>query len=530
MDKTLKRIRIKPKKDSISKDPFADHLGFIQFEDTTAKAQASDYESYVASNVDYRSLEGNKVKRVDDEEYEESEEEGESFNDEIRQRTIDFNRRLDKEPRNTQLWLDFVRFQDEAAAGLDPTASKANKSSLNEVKLSIFEKALDNIPGDQDLILAYLTCGAETWETLKLLREWDRFLKQNPDSIKLWSEYINLRQTNFASFSFAQCVQVFEDALATLGKHAKNQRDEEARENVESLMVYILLRTCLFMKQCGYQERAFAMIQASVEFNLFQPQLFNMASSGYKDKLNAFSDFWDSEVLRFGEEGALGWQEYYRASNNGEDIPEPVFEKTAHAEDEIMTLQDWYRLEMTSEENEHLPLRMSQVDDDTVDEDPYRITLSDDIKPFLFSTTTTGAHYSLIYSVFVFMGLPYTPPDVGTNTHFFTDTFTHNDLDLDHFWPAKENSVKHLVWYVAGVPMNPEQTVEITNPFYIPNSFPVRQSELFAKSGTWFKSSGKEFIRNRVDEEFTRLVIYCINYATAINAVHLETYSSNCYL
>lgn len=501
---TYIRIRIKPKKDSTTTDPFASHLGFIQFEDTTSKAHTNDYESYITSDVDYRSLEGNKVKKVDEEEYEESEEEGESFNDQIRQRTIEFNRRLDKESRNVQLWLDFIRFQDEAAAGLDPTSSKANKTSLNEVKLSIFEKALDYNPADQDLILAYLTCGAETWETLKLLREWDRMLKQNPDSIKLWSEYINLRQTNFASFSFTQCVQVFEDALTTLGKHAKIQRDEEARENIESLMMYILLRACLFMKQCGYQEKAFAVIQASVEFNLFQPQLFNMVASRYEEKLNAFVDFWDSEVLRFGEAGALGWQEYYRAINNGEDIPEPVFEKKTQDEDDIMTLQDWYNLEITSEENERLPLRMSQVDDDNVDEDPYRITLSDDIKPFLFNTTTTGARYSLIYSVFVFLGLPYTPPDVGTNTHFFTDTFTHNDLTLDHFWPAKENSIKHLVWYVAGVPMNPEQTIEITNPYYIPNSYPVGLSELFAKSGTWFKSSGKEFIHYKVDEEFTR--------------------------
>ncbi|KAG2202419.1 hypothetical protein INT47_008890 [Mucor saturninus] len=505
LDTSLKRIRIKPKKNSTDTDPFATHSGFIQFDDTTSKAQANDAESFITSNVDYRSLEGNKVKKIDHEEYEESEEEGESFNDQIRQRTIEFNRRLDKEPRNPQLWLDFVRFQDEAAAGLDPTSSKANKTSLNEVKLSIFEKALENIPYDQDLILAYLNCGAETWETLKLLREWDKMLKQNPDSIKLWSEYINLRQTNFASFSFTQCVQVFEDALATLGRHATRHPDEETRENIESLMVYILLRACLFMKQCGYQERAFAVIQASVEFNLYQPQLFNMTSSKYEDKLNAFADFWDNEVLRFGEAGALGWQEYYRASNNGEDIPEPVFEKKVHDEqDEMMTLHDWYNVEKTSENNDRLPLRMSQVDDDNVDEDPYRITLSDDIKPFLFNITTTGARYSLIYSILVFLGLPYTPPDVGTNTHFFTDTFTHNDLALDHFWPAKESSMKHLVWYVSGVPMNPEQTIEITNPYYIPNSFPVGLSEMFAKSGSWFKSSGKEFIHNKPDEEFTR--------------------------
>lgn len=506
----MKRIRIRPKKGSTDIDPFVSSAEVIKLEDNVPNAQINDSKLYASSGVDYRSLEGNKVKRIEQDE-EEEEEEGESFNDRIRQCTIDFNRQLDKEPENVQLWLDFIKFQDEAAAGLDPNASKAaNKGSLNEVKLSIFEKALDHNPMDEDLIHAYLACGAETWETLKLLREWDKMLKQHPDSIKLWSDYINLRQTNFASFTFTQCVQVFEDALTTLAKHAKRKvNDYEGLEDIESLMVYILLRACLFMKQAGYQEKAFAVIQAAVEFNLFQPHLFYMLSSKYEDKVNAFVDFWDSEVLRFGEKGALGWQEYYRASDNGEEIPEPVFnqvmtENDDDDEDEVLTLQDWYNMEKASEEKDRLPLRMSQAEDDTMDEDPYRITLSDDIKPFIFNITTENARRSLIYSIFVFLGLPYTPPEVGTNTHFFTDTFTHNDLALEHFWPPKESSTKHLVWYVAGVPMNPEETVEIKTPYDIPNSYPVGLNELFAKSGSWFKTSGKEFVPNTLDEAFTR--------------------------
>ncbi|KAG2234395.1 hypothetical protein INT48_003622 [Thamnidium elegans] len=525
LDKTLKRIRIKPKKNVDMLDPFASNNEYILVDEKTT-INTDDYDAYVSTGVDYRSLEGNKVRRREESESE-SEEEGESFNDRIRQRTIDYNRRLDKDPGNVQLWLEFIKFQDEAAAGLDPTASKTNKASLNEVKLSIFEKALDYNPQDQDLILAYLNCGAETWETLKLLQEWDVMLKQQPDSIKLWSEYINLRQTNFASFSFTQCVQVFEDALNTLRTQVDKSNDDETRENIESLMVYILLRACLFMKQCGYHEKAVGLIQALVEFNLFQPQLFQYKSSRFEKKVNAFADFWDSEALRFGENGALGWHEYYRASDNGEDVPDLVFEKKVESEDEgdeIMSLHDWYTMEMASEQKDRLPLRMTQVEDDSVDEDPYRIILSDDIKPFLFNTTTTGARYSLIYSIFVFLGLPYTPPEVGTNTHFFTDTFTHNDLVLEHFWPAKENTIKHLVWYVAGIAMNPEQTVEIKSPYDIPQSYPVGVSEMFAKQGTWFKSCGKEFLTNTVDEGFTR------NAFQQLLSVEKSEHLTICYL
>lgn len=500
LDKSLKRIHIQPQKQST--DPFASNSTLIPLDSQQPIATHSDDSLYISSGVDYRSLEGNKVKReVIDEENQDDEEEGESFNDRMRQRTIHYNRQLDQEPTNVKLWLEFIDFQDEAAAGLGISSSK--KSSLNEVKLSIYEKALQHNPTDESLILAYLKCGAETWETLHLLRQWDKMLKQYPDSIQLWAEYINTRQTNFASFTYSQCVQVFEDALSTLTRHLKRRKSHEELEDMEALMVYVLLRACLFMKQAGYQERAIAAMQAVVEFNFFQPRILD----GDERKVQVFGDFWDSEVLRFGEEGARGWHEFYRAQDVGEEIEElpTIARGKEEDEDEILTLEDWISSEHKSEQKDRLPFRMSQAEDDSVDEDPYRIILSDDIKSFLFNITTEDARQSLIYSIFVFLGLPYMPPNVGTNTHFCTDTFTHNDLALTHFWPKKDDaSMKHLVWYVEGVPMNPEQATAQNKPYYIPNSYPVGLSELFARSGDWFKCSGKEFIHCNVDEQFTR--------------------------
>lgn len=453
------------------------------------------------TDVDYRSLEGIKPKTHTDEE-EQEEEEGESFNDMIRRRTIEFNRKLDESPTDAQLWLDFIQFQDDAAAALQ--SSKSNVSSVTDVKLSIFEKALEHNPDNEDLIHAYLQCGAETWDTLKLLREWDQVLHQHPDSIRLWSDYINLRQTNFSSFTFTQCVQVFEDALSTLKRH----------KDVEDLMVYVLLRACLFMKQAGYQEKAFAIIQAIVEFNLFAP---NRISGS---KVDAFSEFWDSEVPRFGEEGALGWSAYYQTNQEDEPTTTTTTEEDDD-EDEILSMEDWVRTERADENKHRLPQRMNQAEDDSVDEDPFRIVLSDDIQPFLFTISTQDARQSLIYSVFVFIGLPYTPPGVGTNSHFYTDTFTHNDVVLN--WPT-QNSTKHLVWYVDGVPMNPEHTINEMNPYMVPGSYPVRMSELFAKSGKWFKSSGKEFIHCQADEQFTRVVF------EQLQSVEKSSHLMLCYL
>lgn len=514
------RLRIRPS-NTPSEDPFANEIGQIRFEDIEGKKVEAESD-YVSSGVDYRSVEGNKVKRVEQDPdlvQDDEEEEGESFQDYIRTRTIQFNRDLDKRPHDVQLWLQFIEFQEEAAFGLDTgtTASekaKSSKGSISDVKLSIFEKAMDLNPDNEELMLGYLTCGAEVWETKTLLREWDTLLKSHPDSIRLWSEYINLRQTNFASFSFGHCVDVFADALKTLNNQLRvfqNKRMEsnyDDRENIESLMIYMMLRTCLFMKQSGYHERAIAILQASIEFNLFQPQLFNISLNKQTEKLNSFADFWDSEVARFGEEGALGWNEYYRAQHNGE-APEENALITKHGddedeEDEFDDLKEWLPAELNKEENDRMPMRMNGADEDVMDQDPFRITLSDDIRPFLFDITTSGAKESLLFSIFVLFGLPFTPPEVGTNTHFFTDTFTHNDMLLNQFWP-NQDVPPSLVWYVAGVPMEPEHVANEKDMFHFPISYPVGLSELFSTiEHHWFQCSSSSHVRNVVDQNFIR--------------------------
>jgi hypothetical protein len=64
-----------------------------------------------------------------------------------------------------------VTFQDIATAGLNTgvvkggtVKSKATKASLNEVKLSIYEKALEKNPGSEVLLLSYMRCAVEIWE------------------------------------------------------------------------------------------------------------------------------------------------------------------------------------------------------------------------------------------------------------------------------------------------------------------------------------------------------------------------------
>lgn len=58
--------------------------------------------------------------------------------------------------------------------------------------------------------------------TIKYLTMWDQILKQYPYLFNLWTEYINFRQANFASFTFSQCINVFEECIRVLQQAAWN--------------------------------------------------------------------------------------------------------------------------------------------------------------------------------------------------------------------------------------------------------------------------------------------------------------------
>ncbi|KAI9313832.1 NRDE-2, necessary for RNA interference-domain-containing protein [Dichotomocladium elegans] len=540
-DKAMKRIRIKPKLDHTS-DSFSDGAGFItlQQEREHRKKRKDLADEAISSGVDYRSIEGPKARDEEEAESDEDDDsEGESFDEYVRRRTIESNRHLDTHPHDVDAWLAFIEFQDEAAKGLNTGSdskigrSKANKASLNEVKMSIFEKALEHNPNDEKLLLAYLESGEQTWDTLTLLREWDKALKKNPESIRLWADYINLRQTNFASFSFTQCIKVFEDCILTLNRMArrlqrsrKEEDNLEARESIESIMVYIFLRACLFMKQSGYQERAFGSLQALVEFTLFQPPEFRTSEDvSFGDMIEAFCEFWDTEVPRFGEQNAKGWREYYKTKKAETTEDSRTNVPGVDDQPDLFSLQDWVRWEQSRESKNRMPSRMSIIDPNIIDQDPYVVTLADDIRDLMFDVTTHEARQALIYSIFVFLGLPFTPPGVGTNTHFCIDTFTHNEMKLPRFWPPLPVSEKSLhITYVDGIAMEPEHVVEDKNIFDYPSSYPVGDSELFARHGVWFACLESCHLDYEADAVFAR------NALDQLNKLRWDNHLAICHL
>jgi len=525
-DRSYKRVHLNPDHVKVEMDGESTDYIPIETEANESREQEPDQmDTGDANEVDYRSIETPK-KPGDVENIIAQEEDtvGESFDEYVKRRTIELNRQLDENPYQAKLWLEFIAFQDTASAGLNSAAgkgstakSKATKASLAEVKLSIFEKALEKNPGCEELLLPYMRCASEIWDTKTILTKWDSILQENTNSIQLWTEYVNFRQTSFSSFSFQQCLQVFEDCLSGLRNIIRRLENDKSRdtyserEDAESIMIYVFLRCCLFLKQSGYIERAFGCFQAVMEINLFPPRIFTMANLQitFAEMLMEFETFWESEVPRFGEQGAKGWQEFYRAKSNGEatsDVPE------AYAVDENdsgVGFDEWAAVEKKKDIKRRTPLRINNTQPEDIDNDPYVIVMFDDIRPLMFQLKTKQNLQHLMYTFFTFFNLPYIPPQISTNTPFTTDTFTHNHLAgptlSQMFWPPKLEDNRRLLTYVDGIPMEREKEQGTATPFGIPScSFPIGVDELFAKHDQWFSCAPIYRLDSDMDIPFVR--------------------------
>ncbi|GAA5891027.1 hypothetical protein JCM6882_006393, partial [Rhodosporidiobolus microsporus] len=457
---------------------------------------------------------------------------GESHADYLRRRNLEIDRSLRDEPKNVKLWLEFVAFQDEVAqssftgatslAASKRALSKAERASTSEIKLSILERALSAAPDNASselLLLAQLEAAAEVEDPKRVLERWKAALYEHPDLTGLWIEYVSWRQTQWATFEVKEVVRVFEESLDVLRMAMDGEEPgSRAREMLEANAIYLFLRLCLMLRQAGYSERALASFQAIVELNLFR--LADLSSLGphdrpiaWQDRLLAeFESFWDSEAPRIGERGAKGW-----GSTSEDDLPpEASFSSgtalatLAPQEPGARPHERWAATERLAS-LDSLPARTTDpgMDDS---EDPYRVVLFDDIRPFLFVLHSADSKLQLAYAFLTFLGLPFVPPDYPTSTPFTTDAFIHSELVerpslVKRFWPHPAATAGRPFQTVGGEAMELERTSALSSPWETPFSATPAAVDLLFGTGAgkagWFRTLRKEDLED-VDVELAR--------------------------
>ncbi|KAK3313427.1 NRDE-2, necessary for RNA interference-domain-containing protein [Apodospora peruviana] len=371
---------IRPGTDSLATDEGDD---FIALEPAKKRRRIDD-EFGGEKKPDYRSIHGKakvgeESNSEDASESEESEDEGPVEMTATKKRSIELTRQVRNHPDDIGSWLELIKLQDvlfrENEHDADVRSADAVRG-LAELKLSLYEEALPHAtnPADKERVLVGLMReGAKIWEPKLLAKRWDDIFKTNGESFALWRARLNFELTQMTTFTYEGLRDFIVDRLRTMNDvFSKSPTDEV----LSGQLIYVFLRLTRFLHDTGYSELAVAAWQAALEMTFARPET---EEQDFESALASFSDFWESEVPRIGEDGAKGWREFAE-SIAMVDPPEPKTNKTY----EVIQTRDPFKAWAAAEQDDARKARMpARTLDEGTEDDPFRVVMFSDIKDLL---------------------------------------------------------------------------------------------------------------------------------------------------
>ncbi|XP_052009009.1 nuclear exosome regulator NRDE2 [Xyrauchen texanus] len=381
-------------------------------------------------------------------------------------RVEEFNRKLRENPTDIQMWLEFVRFQDELAFGSgsfsaakdsDGDMRKMSLRAVLEKKLSIVDKAVESNPGNVDLKLEKLRLCKELWEPAVLLKEWKKLVFVHPNSAPLWRKYLLFTQSHFSTFSVSKVNSVFGKCLSTLsavqdGSMVSHSPLPGTKEDI----LEIFLQQCHFLRQAGHTEKSVCLFKALLDFTFFKPD--SVKDLPTRQQVEFFEPFWDSGEPRIGERGARGWRSWMLQQERGGWVVPPEPDDDDDEEQEDSEIKDktwpkwkiWLDVEASREANHWLPWRPDKTKGQSEEdcEDPDRQVLFDDISPSMIRVDRPDLQLKLILSFLQFLGLP--GPSCRFSTHS-TSNLLLDDLSFLEEGPDPERPLTSYDLPTAGI-------------------------------------------------------------------------------
>ncbi|KDR85329.1 hypothetical protein GALMADRAFT_234148 [Galerina marginata CBS 339.88] len=346
---------------------------------------------------------------------------------------------LEAQPDQADTWLSLL---NQSLSTIPITSKNATKARC-EITVSILSRALSasslNL-SNKRLRLAYLKAGEEVWHESKLRSEWEGALKEGGIEIQIeWLEW-KIRKGN------GGILNIVESAVRALNNLGMQENDEIAK-------VRIFWRVATAIRNAGYTERATAMFQAQVELTFNPPP--NVAQMAFQTQLNELEDFWDSEIPRFGEEGAKGWASWY-SSTTEETLP-PSQSVQQPVVTDLDPYRQWANQELQSDYNMYLPQRS---DSDTLD--PYSTVLFADIRPTLINAKCRRAKHAIRIAWLSFLGLHLPGLSLAANREVDWDDrwnlgYLTTPHSLNSIFPSDTGQTKLLTDAVAGAVVGRER-------------------------------------------------------------------------
>ncbi|KAJ3029634.1 UNVERIFIED_CONTAM: hypothetical protein HDU68_011538 [Siphonaria sp. JEL0065] len=418
------------------------------------------------------------------------------------------NLRLENNPKNLSTWQELLQLQDTLLPTMSTSTTAAQQSktaklvkAITEKKLSIYEKALKHFPTATQLLLPYLTLCEQEFgdsEPARVLTLWDKVLKRvGGGDLEVWDRYLTFRQTSYLSFSVNGWVDAVEGCLEVL-------RGLDDSEKTQSSLLHIFTRLCNLLHESGYTERAIALYQGLIEFSIFTPPAF--MEMEWRQRVDIFEDFWESECARVGE---AGWNGGWKDNIVGAEgvVGYSVYKGDDDAEDgDEDEYKQWFRKEMEFSYMNWAPQRSTTAKgqdeaedgEEEEDVDPFGTIIFDDIKPFLFNLTSPTLKSRLISNFLNLLSCQFNMTSTSTPALVASDSLMRielmNNTLVSQFFP-KPDSTESAVF-----PAFPLKTFPLTHSTLFSTS-PNSPSLLSSNHVTSIQESGNmklEFVQNLV--------------------------------
>lgn len=375
-----------------------------------------------------------------------------SLDQDVRSRLRQLDRQTRGRPEDITAWLQLADIQrdisgpemeqDETKAGTD--SHRHRRQGLAQVQLSILDKGKRAAPGNRqalELDLARLSLITEDGLMPRedVVKEWrkilDKFGRYDSNSTAenvgkaaaVWRSYLAWR-TSDGAFAVHDIVDVYSEAFQSL--------NQDSTTTSQGALLNFQRSLCETLRSSGYPARAFAIQQAQLEYSMACPVALQTAP--WQDQMLALERFWDSEVPRLGEEGALGWKHWIDGavqcvSQSSEEVAKgkqtSLLPQTTQSQDAI---DRWVAHQRRLTARRSQPARTTDLEDLRVGEgevDPYSVIFFSDVKPFLVRSADRNA---VLDSALAYLGLDGALVSSAATSHSISF--------LDYIWPDQLQS------------------------------------------------------------------------------------------
>ncbi len=431
-----------------------------------------------------------------------------------RQKNIELSRKVDNFPHDMNAWIALIDHQDVLIRAQDDRRRITNAEirSTADIKIHMYEKALEKARSLKDrerLLLGLMKEGEKIWEVTYQAERWEQISKDNIDSLLLWTSYLNFKQTAFSRFRHEDIKEVFSKRINFLSKAALGSEIGDS-DSLYHQLIYLLLRFTLFLRESGYSELAMSIWQGLLELNFFAPDL----RLSQAEAIKRFSAFWESEVPRIGENGALGWR-CFVGNENSSEAPHPFVDEAADVVDSKNLFKSWAAAERLRTMCSRAPARTM---DEVTEDDPFRVILFSDIEDFLIHlpTNSPGLRKLLLDGILLFCRLPAIgSPDHDDSKKWPQDAFVGNHLleyDIGwireaYFLPSNEEIEASDLAVLMSVPI-PNLAISseaLFGPSYLSKTKPWKElyaGDLGPVSYQWVRNTLKQLTETRLSEDF----------------------------